>query len=162
MSRGEIVIYTDGAARGNPGPGGLGVVMLYGKHRKELSEGYRLTTNNRMELLAVIRGLETLRRNDIKVNIYTDSRYVSDAVNKGWVFNWEVKRFKKKKNVDLWQQFLELYRRYSVTFIWVKGHASIPENERCDKLAVEASHGEELLEDSGYVDNNDESLISFS
>ena len=162
MSRGEIVIYTDGAARGNPGPGGLGVVMLYGKHRKELSEGYRLTTNNRMELLAVIRGLETLRRDDIKVNIYTDSRYVSDAVNKGWVFNWEVKRFKKKKNVDLWQQFLELYRRYSVTFIWVKGHASIPENERCDKLAVEASHGEELLEDSGYVDNNDESLISFS
>jgi len=162
MSRGEIVIYTDGAARGNPGPGGLGVVMLYGKHRKELSEGYRLTTNNRMELLAVIRGLETLRRDDIKVKIYTDSRYVSDAVNKGWVFNWEVKRFKKKKNVDLWQQFLELYRRYSVTFIWVKGHASIPENERCDKLAVEASHGEELLEDSGYVDNNDESLISFS
>ena len=162
MSRGEIVIYTDGAARGNPGPGGLGVVMLYGKHRKELSEGYRLTTNNRMELLAVIRGLETLRRDDIKVKIYTDSRYVSDAVNKGWVFNWEVKRFKKKKNVDLWQQFLELYRKYSVTFIWVKGHASIPENERCDKLAVEASHGEELLEDSGYVDNNDESLISFS
>jgi ribonuclease HI len=162
MSRGEIVIYTDGAARGNPGPGGLGVVMLYGKHRKELSEGYRQTTNNRMELLAVIRGLETLKRDDIKVKIYTDSRYVSDAVNKGWVFNWEVKRFKKKKNVDLWQQFLELYRKYSVTFIWVKGHASILENERCDKLAVEASHGEELLEDSGYVNNNDESLISFS
>jgi len=162
MSRGDIVIYTDGAARGNPGPGGLGVVMLYGKHRKELSEGYRLTTNNRMELLAVIRGLETLKRDDIKVKIYTDSRYVSDAVNKGWIFNWEVKRFKKKKNVDLWQQFLELYRKYSVTFIWVKGHASIPENERCDQLAVEASHGEELLEDSGYVDNNDESLISFS
>jgi ribonuclease HI len=162
MSRGEIVIYTDGAARGNPGPGGLGVVMLYGKHRKELSEGYRQTTNNRMELLAVIRGLETLKRDDIKVKIYTDSRYVSDAVNKGWVFNWEVKRFKKKKNVDLWQQFLELYRKYSVTFIWVKGHASILENERCDKLAVEASHGEELLEDSWYVDNNDESLISFS
>ena len=162
MSRGEIVIYTDGAARGNPGPGGLGVVMLYGKHRKELSEGYSLTTNNRMELLAVIRGLETLKRDDIKVKIYTDSRYVSDAVNKGWIFNWEVKRFKKKKNVDLWQQFLELYRKYSVTFIWVKGHASIPENERCDQLAVEASHGEELLEDSGYVDNNDESLISFS
>ena len=162
MSRGEIVIYTDGAARGNPGPGGLGVVMLYGKHRKELSEGYSLTTNNRMELLAVIRGLETLKRDDINVKIYTDSRYVSDAVNKGWIFNWEVKRFKKKKNVDLWQQFLELYRKYSVTFIWVKGHASIPENERCDQLAVEASHGEELLEDSGYVDNNDESLISFS
>lgn len=162
MSRGEIVIYTDGAARGNPGPGGLGVVMLYGKHRKELSEGYRLTTNNRMELLAVIRGLETLKRVDLNVKIYTDSRYISDAVNKGWIFNWEVKRFKKKKNVDLWRQFLELYRKYSVTFIWVKGHASIPENERCDQLAVEASLGKELLEDSGYVDNNDESLLSFS
>ena len=99
ISPGEIVIYTDGAARGNPGPGGLGVVMLYGKHRKELSEGYRLTTNNRMELLAVIRGLEALKRNDLKVKIYTDSRYVSDAVNEGWVFNWEAKRFKKKKNV---------------------------------------------------------------
>ncbi len=162
MSPGEIVIYTDGAARGNPGPGGFGVVMLYGKHRRELSEGYRLTTNNRMELLAVIRGLETLKRDDLKVRVYTDSRYVSDAVNQGWVFKWEAKRFKKKKNADLWQQFLEVYRKHSVAFIWVKGHASIPENERCDRLAVEASHGEELPEDSGYVDNNDESLISFS
>lgn len=162
MSMGEIVIYTDGAARGNPGPGGFGVVMLYGKHRKELSEGYRLTTNNRMELLAVIRGLETLKRPDLKVKIYTDSRYVSDAVNQGWVFKWETNRFKKKKNADLWQQFLAVYRKYNITFIWVKGHASIPENERCDKLAVEASYGERLLEDSGYVDNNDESLISFS
>lgn len=162
MSQGEIVIYTDGAARGNPGPGGLGVVMQYGKHRKELSEGYRLTTNNRMELLAVIRGLESLKREDLNVKIYTDSRYVSDAVNQGWVFSWEAKRFKKKKNADLWQRFLELYRKYTVTFIWVKGHASIPENERCDRLAVEASYGDALLEDKGYVDNNDESLISFS
>ena len=136
--------------------------MMYGKHRKELSEGYRLTTNNRMELLAVIRGLEALKRGDLKVKIYTDSRYVSDAVNQGWVFNWEVKRFKKKKNADLWQQLLELYRKYTVKFVWVKGHASIVENERCDRLAVEASHRDELLEDSGYVDNNDESLISFS
>ena len=162
ISPGEIVIYTDGAARGNPGPGGFGVVMMYGKHRRELSEGYRLTTNNRMELLAVIRGLETLKRDDLKVRIYTDSRYVSDAVNQGWVFKWEAKRFKKKKNADLWQQFLEVYRKHSVTFIWVKGHANIPENERCDRLAVDASHGEGLPEDSGYVDNNDESLISFS
>lgn len=158
----EVVIYTDGAARGNPGPGGLGVVMIYGKHRKELSEGYRLTTNNRMELLAVIRGLEALKRGDLNVKIYTDSKYVCDAVNQGWVFNWEVKRFKKKKNADLWQKFLELYRKYSVTFVWVKGHASIAENERCDRLAVEASYGEALLVDSGYVDNNNESLISFS
>lgn len=159
MAPGEIVIYTDGAARGNPGPGGLGVVMLYGRHRKELSEGYSLTTNNRMELLAVIRGLESLKRDDLKVKIYTDSRYVSDAVNEGWIFSWEAKRFKKKKNVDLWQRFLVLYRKYKVEFIWVKGHASIPENERCDALAVEASQGSFLKEDSGYVDNKDETLI---
>lgn len=159
MSPGEIVIYTDGAARGNPGPGGLGVVMIYGKHRKELSEGFSLTTNNRMELLAVIRGLENLKRDDLNVKIYTDSRYVSDAVNKGWIFSWEAKRFKKIKNVDLWQRFLVLYRKYKVAFIWVKGHASIPENERCDRLAVEASLGTSLKEDSGYVDNKDETII---
>jgi ribonuclease HI len=159
MPPGEIVIYTDGAARGNPGPGGLGVVMMYGKHRKELSEGYRQTTNNRMELLAVIRGLETLKRDDLKVKIYTDSRYVSDAVNNGWVFSWEAKRFKKKKNADLWQQFLLLYRKYKVEFVWVKGHASIKENERCDELAVQASLGATLLEDSGYVENKDDTLI---
>lgn len=162
MPADEIVIYTDGAARGNPGPGGLGVVMKYGKHRKEISEGYLLTTNNRMELMAVIRGLENLKRNDLKVKIYTDSRYVADAVNKGWIFNWEAKRFRKKKNSDLWKQFLELYRKYTVSFVWVKGHASIPENERCDRLAVEASQSGKLLEDSGYVDNIDESLKPFS
>jgi ribonuclease HI len=162
MTPGEIVIYTDGAARGNPGPGGLGVVMMYGSHRKEISEGYSLTTNNRMELLAVIRGLEALKRDELKVKIYTDSRYVSDAVNKGWVFSWEAKRFKKKKNVDLWIRFLELYRKYAVSFIWVKGHANIPENERCDQLAVEASYESELRVDSGYVDNNDETLHTFS
>jgi len=159
MAPGQIVIYTDGAARGNPGPGGLGVVMKFGKHRRELSEGYRLTTNNRMELLAVIRGLEALKRDDLSVKIYTDSRYVSDAINKGWIFNWETKRFKNKKNVDLWQLFLKLYRKYRVQFIWVKGHASIPENERCDQLAVEASYGTSLQEDTGYVENQDETLI---
>ncbi len=158
----DIVIYTDGAARGNPGPGGLGVVMKSGKHRKEISEGFSLTTNNRMELLAVIRGLEALKRDDLRVTIYTDSRYVSDAVNKGWVFSWEAKRFKKKKNVDLWIKFLEVYRKYAVKFIWVKGHANIPENERCDQLAVEASHEADLKIDSGYVNNNDETLDSFS
>jgi ribonuclease HI len=159
MAPGQIVIYTDGAARGNPGPGGLGVVMKFGKHRRELSEGYSLTTNNRMELLAVIRGLEALKRDDLTVKIYTDSRYVSDAINKGWIFNWETKRFKNKKNVDLWQLFLKLYRKYRVQFIWVKGHASIPENERCDQLAVEASYGTSLKEDTGYVENQDETLI---
>ncbi len=156
MGVGEIVIYTDGAARGNPGPGGYGVVMIYGKHRKELSEGFELTTNNRMELLAVIRGLQALKRNDVHVTIYTDSKYVSDSVNKRWVFSWETKGFKKKKNPDLWREFLEVYRRLSVSFIWVKGHANIPENERCDQLAVEASHGNKLLVDSGYVDNIEE------
>jgi ribonuclease HI len=159
MAPGQIVIYTDGAARGNPGPGGLGVVMKFGKHRRELSEGYRLTTNNRMELLAVIRGLEALKRDDLTVKIYTDSRYVADAINKGWIFNWETKRFKKKKNADLWQLFLKLYRKYRVQFIWIKGHASIPENERCDRLAVEASYGTSLQEDTGYVENQDETLI---
>jgi len=162
MPQEEIVIYTDGAARGNPGPGGLGVVMMFGDHRRELSEGYRITTNNRMELLAVIRGLEALKRHDLKIKIYTDSKYVSEAVNQGWVFNWEAKRFKKKKNTDLWQRFLELYRKFDITLIWVKGHANNKENERCDRLAVEASHGGQLLEDSGYVENNGESFISFS
>ena len=155
MPTGEIVIYTDGAARGNPGPGGLGVVMIFGKHRKELAEGYAMTTNNRMELLAVIRGLEALKRNDLPVKIFTDSKYVSEAVNQGWVFNWEKKGFKKKKNIDLWQRFLELYRQYKVNFVWVKGHANIPENERCDRLAVEASMAGALREDTGYVENTD-------
>ena len=153
MTAGEIVIYTDGSARGNPGPGGYGVVMIYGKHRRELSEGFELTTNNRMELLAVIRGLQALKREDLHVKIYTDSKYVSDSVNKRWVFNWEKKGFLKRKNPDLWKEFLEVYRRHSVSFIWVKGHANIPENERCDRLAVEASHLDKLLIDSGYVDN---------
>jgi len=161
MRNGEIIIYTDGAARGNPGPGGLGVVMMYGRHRREISEGYRRTTNNRMELMAVIRGLEALKRKDLKVKIYTDSKYVSEAVNQGWVFQWETKRFKKKKNADLWQRFLELYREVDVTFVWVKGHADIPENEKCDQLAVEASYQEDLPEDEGYVDINGKSLMSF-
>jgi len=155
MPAGEIVIYTDGAARGNPGPGGLGVVMKYGKHRRELSEGYARTTNNRMELLAVIRGLEALKRNDLPVSIYTDSKYVSEAVNQGWVFNWEAKGFRKKKNIDLWLRFLELYRKHTVKLVWVKGHTSIPENERCDRLAVEASQSAALREDTGYVENMD-------
>ena len=147
----KIIIYTDGAARGNPGPGGDGVVLVSGKHRKELSEGFVLTTNNRMELLAVIKGLEVLKIENSVVTVYTDSKYVSDAVEKGWVFNWESKKFKKKKNPDLWIRFLKVYRRHKVKFIWVKGHANIPENERCDELAVEASHSNKLKEDTGYI-----------
>ena len=150
----KIIIYTDGAARGNPGPGGYGVVLMSGKHRKELSGGFKLTTNNRMELLAVIKGLEALKIEGSKVNVYTDSKYVSDAVEKGWVFSWESKGFKKKKNPDLWIRFLKIYRKHKVNFIWIKGHANIPENERCDTLAVEASYGDNLKADTGYVKEN--------
>jgi len=146
----KITIYTDGAARGNPGPGGYGVVMMSGKHRKELSEGFRLTTNNRMELLAVIVALETLKVDNSIVDIYTDSKYVVDAVEQGWLFDWEKKRFNKKKNPDLWIRFLTIYRKHKVKFHWVKGHANNKENERCDQLAVEASFQNNLLIDNVY------------
>ncbi len=152
----KVTIYTDGAAKGNPGRGGYGVVMLapagegQPPHRKELSAGYRLTTNNRMELLAVIVGLETLKYDDCEVTVYSDSRYVVDAVEEKWVFGWERKGFAKKKNPDLWARFLRIYRRHRVRFVWIKGHASIPENERCDQLAVSAAEGPNLLEDTGY------------
>jgi ribonuclease HI len=146
----EITIYTDGAARGNPGPGGFGVVLISGSHRLEKSEGYKLTTNNRMELMAVIAGLEALKIPGSNVVVYTDSKYVADAVNKGWVFQWESKAFKKKKNPDLWLRFLRIYKKHNTRFVWIKGHTSIPENEKCDQLAVEASKNNCLLEDTGY------------
>lgn len=150
MSTNKITIYTDGAASGNPGPGGYGVVLLAGPHRKEISQGFRKTTNNRMELLAVIVGLEALKFINSEVTIYSDSKYVVDAVEQGWVFNWEQNRFKKKKNQDLWIRFLNVFRKHQVKFIWVKGHADIPENEVCDKLAVNASKSNHLLIDEGY------------
>jgi len=146
-----ITIYTDGAARGNPGPGGYGIVLISGKHRKEISEGFAHTTNNRMELLAVIVALESLKIIPSDVTIYTDSKYVVDAVEKSWVFTWEKNRFKKKKNPDLWMRFLKIYRQHKVKFVWVKGHANIPGNERCDQLAVEASMEPNLQEDEWYV-----------
>jgi ribonuclease HI len=146
----EITIYTDGAAKGNPGPGGYGVVLISGKHRLEKSEGFRLTTNNRMELLAVITGLESLKQPGSIVKVYTDSRYVADAVEKGWLFRWEAKSFRKTKNPDLWIRFLRIYRRHRVRFVWVKGHAETVENNRCDQLAVAAANGTTLLEDTGY------------
>ncbi len=146
----KIILYTDGAAKGNPGPGGYGALLIAGKHRKELSEGFRLTTNNRMELLAVIVGLEALRYKDSEVIVYTDSKYVADAVTLGWVFDWERKVFKKKKNPDLWRRFLPVYRKHRVTFKWVKGHAGIPGNEICDQLAVEASQKDQLKIDTAY------------
>jgi ribonuclease HI len=151
----KITIYTDGAARGNPGPGGYGVVLMSGPHRKELSGGFALTTNNRMELLAVIVGLETLKKANSDVTIYSDSKYVVDAVEKKWVFGWQKKGFKNKKNPDLWKRFLKIYPKHQVKFIWVKGHANIKENERCDQLAVKASHQSNLPDDVGYVSNNE-------
>ncbi|MBA4322316.1 MAG: ribonuclease HI [Odoribacter sp.] len=154
----EIIIYTDGAARGNPGPGGYGAVLISGRHRLEKSEGYKLTTNNRMELMAVIAGLESLKIPGSIVVVYTDSKYVADAVNKGWLFQWESKAFKKKKNPDLWLRLLKTYRTHDVKFIWIKGHASNPENERCDQLAVEASKRSFLLEDTGYNPEEDNSI----
>ncbi len=147
----DITIYTDGAARGNPGPGGYGVVLLSGPHRKELSGGFRRTTNNRMELLAVIKALEALKIPRSHVTVYTDSKYVADAVNKGWVFRWEQTGFKKKKNPDLWKRFLDIYRQHDVKLVWIKGHNNTPENERCDRLAVKASKRKKLPEDKGYI-----------
>ena len=146
----QVTIYTDGSALGNPGKGGYGIVMISQKHRKELSQGYRLTTNNRMELLSVIVALETLKNPGTVVNIYSDSKYVVDAVEKGWLFAWEKKNFKKKKNVDLWERFLMIYPKHKVSFTWVKGHAGNKENEVCDELAVDAANSSDLLVDEGY------------
>lgn len=148
-----IKIYTDGASRGNPGPGGYGVVMLYGALRKEISEGFRLTTNNRMELLSVIVALEALKKEGTPVTVYSDSKYVVDAVEQKWVFGWEKKHFKDKKNEDLWKRFLRIYRKHQVKFVWVKGHASNKENNRCDELAVEAALGGHLKIDHGYEED---------
>ena len=146
----DITIYTDGSALGNPGPGGYGIVLLCGPLRKELSAGFRLTTNNRMELMAVCVALEALKIEGSNVTIYSDSKYVVDAVSKGWLFGWEKRRFSGKKNPDLWIRFLAIYRRHRVRFVWVKGHASTVENNRCDELAVAAANGLRLLEDTGY------------
>lgn len=145
-----VTIYTDGASRGNPGPGGYGTVLLYKQHRKELSEGFRKTTNNRMELLAVIKGLEALTKSGLDVTVYSDSKYVVDAVEKGWLWNWQKKNYKGKLNSDLWERFIPLYKRQKVRFKWVKGHAGNPENERCDQLAVKAAEGFDLNIDAGY------------
>jgi len=145
-----ITMYTDGASQGNPGPGGYGVVLKYKQHRKELSQGYRRTTNNRMELLAVIVGLEAIKEPGFEVTVYSDSRYVVDAVEKKWLWGWVKKNFAKVKNPDLWQRLLKVYTKHKVRFVWVKGHAGNPENERCDQLAVQAASGGGLLVDEGY------------
>ena len=144
-----IKIYTDGSSRGNPGPGGYGVVMIHKDKRKELSQGYKLTTNNRMELLAVIKALEEVKTDKLKIIIYSDSKYVVESVEKGWIWNWEKKNFIKKQNIDLWKRFIPLYKKYNIKLIWIKGHDGNIENERCDLLANECQ--EKLLkEDVGY------------
>ena len=148
-----IRIYTDGAAQGNPGPGGFGVILKFNHHEKELSDGFRLTTNNRMELLAVITGLEAIKKSGIAVTIYSDSKYVVDSVEKGWIWGWEKKNFAKKANADLWQRYIPLHQKYKPKFVWIKGHAGHPENERCDELAVQAAEGNGLHVDQWYEQN---------
>ena len=150
---GKVTMCTDGGASDNPGPGRYGTLLRYGEHVKGMSEGFRLTTNNRMELLAVIVGLEALTRDGVEVDVYSDSKYVVDAVMKRWVFNWEKKGFKDKKNPDLWQRFLRIYRKHKVTFHWVKGHAGNPLNERVDAMAVAAYQTGNLLTDAWYEQN---------
>ena len=152
MTNPDIIIYTYGSSRGNPGPGGYGIVMqeVYTSYKKEFSMGFKKTTNNRMELLAVIIALEKLKKPNQEVHIYTDSKYVSDSVEKKWVFNWESKGFKNKKNPDLWIRFLSVYKKHKVSFFWVKGHNNNLLNERCDYLAVEASKQANLNIDVGY------------
>tara|TARA_B100000575_G_scaffold134381_1_gene107087 strand:- start:739 stop:1194 length:456 start_codon:yes stop_codon:yes gene_type:complete len=146
-----IKIYTDGSSRGNPGPGGYGIVLLYKDNRKEISQGYKLTTNNRMELTAVIKALEAIKNDKIKIKIYSDSKYVVESIEKGWIWNWEKKNFKKKLNSDLWKVLIPLYKKFNVKFKWVKGHAGNIENERCDELANLAQE-RELIDDVGYLE----------
>ncbi len=154
MQRKHVIIYADGGCRGNPGPGGYGVVLLHGDRRKELSGGYRLTTNNRMELMAAIEGLKALKR-PCKVTLYSDSQYLVNAINKGWLTNWIKRNWIKSdkaevKNIDLWQQLSGLCKKHEISFVWIKGHDGNKENERCDQLAVEAANRNDLPPDILY------------
>jgi ribonuclease HI len=149
-----IEIFTDGSSSGNPGPGGYGVILRSGQHYKELSEGFRKTTNNRMELLAVIKGLEALKTPNQQVTIYSDSKYVIDAIEKRWVYGWLQKGFAGKKNKDLWLRYLDISKIHQIKFVWVRGHAGHPENERCDQLAVAAGKQKNLLVDAVFEMEN--------
>ena len=148
----KINIYTDGSSIGNPGPGGYGIIMVLenNTYKKEVSQGFSLTTNNRMELLAVTVALENIKIINSNVEVFTDSKYVSDAVEKKWVFEWEKLNFKKKKNPDLWKRFLIIYRKHNITFTWIKGHNNHPENERCDYMANKAARSSNLIKDTYY------------
>ena len=147
----NISLYTDGSSRGNPGPGGFGAVLIWGTHRKEISQGYRRTTNNRMELLAVIEGLEIIKNREIPVVVYSDSQYVVNAVEKGWLTTWIKTNFKgDKKNPDLWRRYYNLSKEFTIKFVWVKGHANNPLNNRCDELATAAADSKNYLVDKGY------------
>jgi ribonuclease HI len=147
----EIILYTDGAARGNPGPGGYGVVLMYGNHKKELSKGFKHTTNNRMELSAIIAGLEAITKREIPVTIYSDSQYVVNSINKGWLNTWMKTNFKGgKKNPDLWKRYHALAKHFTINIVWVKGHADNPYNNRCDELATAAADGNNLEMDVEY------------
>jgi ribonuclease HI len=154
MEKFDVHIYTDGGSSGNPGPGGYGIVMEWvGKpYKKEFSQGFERTTNNRMELRAVIEALKKLKKPETQAKIFTDSKYVVDAVEKGWVFRWEKTNFKGKKNTDLWKEFLKEYRKHKITLHWIKGHNNHPQNERCDALAVAAYKKPNLLKDIGFED----------
>ncbi|HEV7622462.1 MAG TPA: ribonuclease HI [Flavisolibacter sp.] len=147
----QIIMYTDGSSRGNPGPGGYGVILISGDRKKELSQGYRLTTNNRMELMGVIAGLEAMKKKGQNITIYTDSQYIVKAIKEGWLNKWIATNFAKgKKNKDLWVKFYNLYLQHTINFIWVKGHADNLHNNRCDQLATSAADGYEKLVDEGY------------
>lgn len=147
----NITIYTDGSSRGNPGPGGYGAVLMYGDKMKELSQGFRRTTNNRMELMGVIAALEALKKTGLDITLYTDSQYIVKAVKEGWLNKWLATNFAKgKKNKDLWVKFYNLYQKHRIKFVWVKGHADNQWNNRCDQLATEAADGKDLLVDEGY------------
>tara|TARA_B100000927_G_scaffold261833_1_gene232323 strand:+ start:539 stop:1009 length:471 start_codon:yes stop_codon:yes gene_type:complete len=146
----SIKIYTDGAAKGNPGKGGYGIVLISGKYRKEISGGFEKTTNNRMELLAVIVALEHIKKPNAQITVYSDSKYVVDAIEKKWVFSWYKNNFNKKKNSDLWRRFLVVYKKHQVKFVWVKGHSNNEENNRCDALAVSAAESTILEKDVWY------------
>ncbi len=148
-----IRIYTDGACSGNPGPGGFGVILEYKGITKSIAEGFKFTTNNRMELMAVLVGLECLKHEGMNVEIYSDSKYVVDAVEKNWIHSWVKKNFKDKKNEDLWRRYLALSVKHKIKFIWIKGHAGHPQNEKCDLMAVEAYKRKNLHIDEGYEKN---------